>query len=111
VNPGQVPARLAAERALEQALRHHRHENDGDDPGRLEPGSLALHLYLDKLEGLAEDLRGRLAALERTAQRLAAGIYGISPEGGQPITDERLEAFPIAERSVEEQRPLVEGGG
>jgi hypothetical protein len=113
VNQEGVPARLAAERrALEQALRRRRHEEDGAHSGRLEPGNLALQLYLDKLEGLAEDLRGRLAALERTAaQRLASGVDGVSVEGGQLMPDERLEPFATAERTVQEKRPFVEGSG
>jgi DnaK suppressor protein len=43
---------------------------------------------------LAEDLRDRLAALERAEHRLAAGTYGLSVESGRPIPNERLEAFP-----------------
>ena len=41
-------------------------------------------------------------------QRLAAGTYGLSVESGEPIPDERLEAFPTAERTVEEERALSE---
>jgi RNA polymerase-binding transcription factor len=105
-------ALVAAERReIEQALSHLGHEDDGDDAGWLEPGNLAAKLYLDELdEGLADDLRERLAALERAEQRLAAGTYGLSVESGQPIPDERLEAFPTAERTVEEER-LAEGRG
>lgn len=105
-------ALVAAERReIEQALSHLGHEDDGDDAGWLEPGNLAAKLYLDELdEGLADDLRDRLAALERAEQRLAAGTYGLSVESGQPIPNERLEAFPTAERTVEEER-LAEGRG
>ena len=104
---------LAAERLeIERALKRLRHEDDGDDAGWLEPGNLAANLYLDELdEGLAEELRDRLAALERADQRLAAGTYGLSIESGKPIPDERLEALPTAERTVEEERALVEGRG
>ena len=83
-----------------------------DDAGWLEPGNLAADLYLDELdEGLAEDLRDRLAALDRAEQRLATGTYGLSVDSGNPIPDERLEAFPTAERTVEEERALSEGRG
>jgi DnaK suppressor protein len=104
---------LAAERLeIEPALKRLVHEDDGDDAGWLEPGNLAANLYLDELdEGLAEELRDRLAALERAEQRLAAGTYGLSIESGKPIPDERLEALPTAERTVEEERALVEGRG
>jgi DnaK suppressor protein len=102
---------LAAERReIEQALSRRGHQDDGDDAGWLEPGNLAAALYLDELdEGLAEELRDRLAALERAEQRLAAGTYGLSIESGHPIPDERLEALPTAERTVEEERALTDG--
>jgi DnaK suppressor protein len=53
--------------------------------------------------GLAEDLGEQLAAVERAEARLAAGTYGLSVDSGEPIPDERLEALPTAERTVEEQ--------
>jgi DnaK suppressor protein len=53
-------------------------------------------------EALGERLRDRWGALERAEARLAAGTYGISVLSGRPIPDERLEAFPLAELTVEE---------
>jgi DnaK suppressor protein len=47
-------------------------------------------------------LRARWAALERAEARLAAGSYGRSVQSGQPIPDERLEADPLAELTVQE---------
>jgi DnaK suppressor protein len=47
-------------------------------------------------------LRTRWAALERAEARLAAGRYGRSVRSGRPIPDERLEADPLAELTVEE---------
>ncbi len=44
----------------------------------------------------------RLAAVERAEQRLAEGTYGRSVRSGQPIPDERLEADPAAELTVDE---------
>jgi DnaK suppressor protein len=54
--------------------------------------------------GLAVDqlLRARWAALERAEARLAAGTYGRSVRSGQPIPDQRLEADPLAELTVQE---------
>jgi DnaK suppressor protein len=106
-------ALLAAERReIEQALGRRVHQDDGDDAGWLEPGNLAANLYLDELdEGFAEDLRDRLAAVERAEQRLDAGTYGLSIESGQLIPDERLEALPTAERTVEEERTPGEDRG
>ena len=49
--------------------------------------------------------RARLAALERAEERLAAGTYGRSVRSGRPIPDERLEADPLAELTVDEARP------
>jgi DnaK suppressor protein len=99
---------LAAERReLEHAIAGRAHEDDGEPAGFQDPGTQASDLYLEELdEGLADDLRERLAALERAEQRLAAGTYGLSIESGEPIPDARLEAFPTAERTVEEERAL-----
>jgi RNA polymerase-binding transcription factor len=69
-------------------------------PGDVEPA-----------DALADELRDRLAALERAEQRLAAGTYGLSIESGTPIPDERLEALPTAEGTAEEERARSEGGG
>jgi hypothetical protein len=43
-----------------------------------------------------------VGALERAEARLAAGTYGASVLSGRPIPDERLEAFPLAELTVDE---------
>jgi DnaK suppressor protein len=104
---------LAAERReIEHALRHRAHEDDGEDAGWQEPANLATNLYLDELdEGLADELRDRLNALERAEQRLATGTYGLSIESGTPIPDERLEAVPTAERTADEERARTERGG
>jgi DnaK suppressor protein len=53
---------------------------------------------------LAADLREQLAAVERAEERLAKGTHGRSVESGLWIPDERLEAEPLAERTIEEQR-------
>ena len=47
-------------------------------------------------------LEERLAAVGRAEQRLADGTYGLSVRSGQPIPDDRLEADPAAELTVEE---------
>ena len=54
-------------------------------------------------EAVARQLTSRLAALERAEGRLAAGTYGRSVLSGRPIPDERLEAFPLAELTVDEE--------
>jgi DnaK suppressor protein len=71
----------------------------------------ASDLYDNELdEGLSDDLRVELAAVERAEQRLDAGTYGLSIESGDPIPDERLEAVPTAERTAEEQARFERGG-
>jgi DnaK suppressor protein len=94
---------LAAERRrLEEALARYVHE-DGEETDAEDPSNLAADLYQDELdEGLRDDLRAQLAAVERAEERLAAGTYGLSIESGKPIPDERLEALPTAELTVEE---------
>ncbi len=49
-------------------------------------------------------LRQRLAAIDRADQRLEAGTYGLSTLSGDVIPDERLEADPAAELTVDEAR-------
>ena len=105
MDPGRARELLAQERArIEQALPRLAHEDDAEEADDLDPGNLAADLYQDELdEGLADDLREELASVERAEARLAAGTYGLSIESGTPIPDERLEAFPMAERTVEEE--------
>jgi DnaK suppressor protein len=54
-------------------------------------------------EAVARQLDQRLQALQRAEGRLAAGSYGRSVLSGRPIPDERLEAFPLAELTVDEE--------
>jgi DnaK suppressor protein len=51
---------------------------------------------------LLDAIQSRLAALDRAEQRLADGTFGRSVQSGLPIPDERLEADPAAELTVEE---------
>jgi len=75
---------------------------EGDD--RVEPGDFNSEgLYQDEFDqGQLADLKERLAAVERAEERLANGTYGLSVRSGDPIPDERLEAYPTAELTVEE---------
>jgi DnaK suppressor protein len=58
---------------------------------------------------LVTDLREQLAAVLRAEDRLATGTYGRSIVSGEAIPDERLEADPLAERTIDEQRALEQG--
>jgi DnaK suppressor protein len=53
-------------------------------------------------DAVAAGLRRRLAALDRALQRVEDGSYGRSIRSGAPIPDERLEADPAAELTVQE---------
>ena len=105
MDPERARELLAAERArIEKALARLRHQDTGEEADDQDPGNLASELYQDELDaGRADDLREELAAVERAEARLAAGTYGLSVLSGQPIPDERLEAIPTAERTVEEE--------
>lgn len=54
-------------------------------------------------DAIAAGLRERLAAIARAEARLADGTYGRSVQSGKPIPDERLEADPAAELTVDEE--------
>ena len=55
-------------------------------------------------ETVALQLRERLGAIDRALGRLEAGTYGRSVLSGKPIPDQRLEADPAAELTVEEAK-------
>jgi DnaK suppressor protein len=105
MDPERARELLAQERErVQRALARLGHQDTGEPADEKDPANLASDLYQDELdEGLADDLRGELAAVERAEARLASGTYGLSIESGKPIPDERLEALPTAERTVEEE--------
>jgi DnaK suppressor protein len=98
---------LEAERKrVEEALRQIVPE-PSDEPGTADSADLGSDVLSAEIdEGRAQDLRAELAGVERAEQRLADGTYGLSVESGEPIPDERLEAVPTAELTIEEQRAL-----
>jgi DnaK suppressor protein len=95
---------LAAERArIETALRRSAIEPT-DELSTVELADDASDTYQNEFdEGRAQDLRAQLAAVERAEERLRNGTYGLSVESGKRIPDERLEAIPTAERTVDEE--------
>jgi DnaK suppressor protein len=99
---------LVAERAEVAALLRETESAVATDLDRGGPGD-----YGDAaqpLEAEAEDeavagqLRERIAAIDRALGRIEAGTFGKSLLSGQPIPDERLEADPAAELTIEEAR-------
>ena len=107
MDPDRARQLLARERErIQQAFAGVGEEDSEAATEASEPGDMGSeNLYQSEFDaGLAEDRAEQLAALERAEARLAAGRYGLSVESGEPIPDERLDAFPTAERTVEEQR-------
>jgi DnaK suppressor protein len=105
MDPERARELLRAQRErIERALGRLGHQDTGEIDDSSDPGNLASELYQDEFDqGLANDLREQLAAVERAEARLEAGTYGLSVESGRPIPDERLEAIPTAERTAEEE--------
>jgi len=108
VDVERARALLAAERDEVQKLlaeteasgREDRDSEDQTDADISDPAQPLTQQGMD--DAIAESLRDRLAAVERAELRLAAGTYGRSVQSGQPIPEERLEADPAAELTVEE---------
>jgi DnaK suppressor protein len=96
---------LAGERArIERALSDLAPGDRDDDPDPFEAANAASDMLDAELgEGLADQLREELQAVERAERRLAEGTYGLSVESGTPIPDARLKAIAWAERTAEEQ--------
>ena len=53
-------------------------------------------------DAVLEGLRARLDAIKRAQQRLDDGTYGRSIRSGRTIPDDRLEADPAAELTLDE---------
>ena len=71
-----------------------------DDAGDSDAAELLASQGTD--DALTAELENRSAALDRAEQRLNAGTFGRSIRSGQAIPDDRLEADPAAELTVEE---------
>jgi DnaK suppressor protein len=100
-------ALLAAERRrVEGLLGQTSVDEDSDIDASKETGDMfdpAERLTAEEVdEAVAEDLRDRLEEITRAELRLRDGTYGFSVRSGLPIPDERLEADPAAELTVEE---------
>lgn len=106
MDPSDTPApRLAAERAdvlrrigdlqrqyasivEAQALTSHDDEHD--------PEGTTIAFERASVQGLLDGARREVQALDRAAERLAAGSYGTCTRCGGPIAPHRLEALPAA---------------
>ena len=96
----------AERRRVEGLLASTRQDSSSDFDEAKETGDIADSAQpLTSEEGdeaVIESLRNRLAAIDRAEDRLAKGTYGRSVRSGAVIPDERLEADPAAELTVEE---------
>jgi len=88
-------AELAGEERDEEASRF-------DQTGEASEAGTDLQLEATD-SAVAAALQDELAAVVRAEARIERGSYGLSIESGERIPDDRLEAEPLAERTVEEQ--------
>jgi DnaK suppressor protein len=107
VDDDRARALLEAERsrveALIAGLRIDRSEDRAAEEESTDWGDPAQPLTAEGADdAVAASLEARLQAIERAEQRVEAGTYGRSLLSGAPIPDERLEADPAAELTVEE---------
>jgi DnaK suppressor protein len=107
----QARPRLLAEREeVQSLLKDTRAAEQQDRDAEAETGDTGDAAQPLTAEGMddaiAESLSDRLGALDRALQRLDDGTYGRSVRSGLPIPDERLDADPAAELTVEEAREL-----
>jgi DnaK suppressor protein len=96
----EVLSLLKGTEAAGQADRVAEVESEAED---MEDAALALTEEGED-DAIAESLRDRLDAIDRALHRLDDGTYGRSIRSGEPIPDERLEADPAAELTIEEAR-------
>lgn len=101
--------RLTTERAdVAQLLRDAESAARADREVEDEPGDYADSAQPLTAQGMdeamADTFRNRLAAIDRALKRLDEGTYGRSVRSGEPIPDERLDADPAAELTIEEAR-------
>jgi len=101
--------RLTAERAdVAQLLKDAETAAAADREAEDEPGDYADSAQPLTAQGMDEAMaasfRDRLDAIDRAIGRLDEGTYGLSVRSGAPIPDERLEADPAAELTIDEAR-------
>jgi DnaK suppressor protein len=94
--------RVKVQRLLDGASAAGRSDREAidQDAGSSDAGELLTSQGTD--DALSAELRDRLAALDRAQERLDAGTFGRSIRSGDVIPDDRLEADPAAELTVDE---------
>jgi DnaK suppressor protein len=94
----RIEAALAALAGEEQDEVASHFDQTGESSGA---GGEDQHEMVDS--AAAATLQNELASVLRAEARIAQGTFGLSVESGAPIPLDRLEAEPLAERTVEEQ--------
>ena len=106
----QARARLLAERGevaalLSDAEEAGQEDRETEDEQGVDVDDAAQPLTAEGMDdAIAESMRARLAAIDRALHRLDDGSYGRSVRSGLPIPDDRLDADPAAELTIEEAR-------
>ena len=111
MNHDEARARLLAERTevtelladAESGAQQDRETEDEEAAGDVSDAAQPLTAEgMD--DAIADSLRDRLVVLDRALKRLDDGTYGLSVRSGVPIPEDRLEADPAAELTIEEAR-------
>lgn len=69
------------------------------------PGDLGTEMFeREKDLGLLSNNTRRLREIDIALERMASGLYGVCEDCGGPISEERLEVFPMATTCIECQR-------
>jgi DnaK suppressor protein len=107
VDDKRAEALLAAERSrVERLIQEGLEAGRQDRSTANETGDIAdpaERLTAEEVDdAVIGSLRNRLEAIESAEARLRDGTFGRSVKSGTPIPDERLEADPAAELTVEE---------
>jgi DnaK suppressor protein len=98
--------RIRVQELLDALERNQLHDRDGaNESGDMSDSSESL-VSEGTDDAVAANLTLRLEALDRADARLDAGAFGRSVKSGATIPDERLEADPAAELTVDEAQEL-----
>ena len=73
-------------------------DSNADDEHDPEGATIAFER--SQLDALANQARGHLAEIDAAIARLEDGTYGVCEQCGQPISDARLRARPVARACI-----------
>jgi RNA polymerase-binding protein DksA len=73
-------------------------DSNADDEHDPEGATIAFER--SQLDALANQARGHLAEIDAATARIENGTYGVCERCGQPISDDRLRARPVARACI-----------